>query len=188
MKRISNADFRKHFIAWQCRMRQIAARDYDGRPLPAMMPRVSTRAGEVLLPAMITLLLHRDPREVTNYFRFLALRTNDPQKTRDAAVAFLAADYYQQPELFSDALAAVFPARSDTAAKLVKLKTVLLDFDQFGQAYRMFCGAKIVAATSAARDAALWHNRAFNPNLPDDVSVISFTPDWKTAQADPMSG
>jgi hypothetical protein len=34
----------------------------------------------------------------------------------------------------------------------------------------------------ADREAAIWHNRVFNPALPDSVQVLAFKPDWKTAE------
>jgi chorismate dehydratase len=36
-----------------------------------------------------------------------------------------------------------------------------------------------------ARAASIWHNRLFNPNLPDDVRVLGFQPDWSAAEAAP---
>lgn len=161
-------------------------RDYDGRPLAGMMPRVSEPTGAVLAPGMITVLTHRFPAEVTAHFRFLVQKTADPRTTREDGLAFLGADYYQEPELFSDRLAAVFPQGSATAARLIGRKTVLLDFEQFSQSFRMFATAKALATDNEAREAALWHNRLFNRNLANDAVVLGFDPDWDTAQAEPM--
>jgi hypothetical protein len=36
-----------------------------------------------------------------------------------------------------------------------------------------------------AREATIWHNRLFNPSLPDDVQVLAFRPDWDLAEATP---
>ena len=36
-----------------------------------------------------------------------------------------------------------------------------------------------------AFEATFWHNRLFNPNLPGDVAILGFQPDWRSAQADP---
>jgi hypothetical protein len=36
---------------------------------------------------------------------------------------------------------------------------------------------------AAAREASLWHNRIFNPSLPDDVLVLELKPDWSKAVA-----
>lgn len=160
-------------------------RDYGGRPLAGMMPRVSTRQGEVLLAEMITIMLHQQPEVTTAHLRFLVQKTPDPLKSREAGLAFLSADYYQEPEFFSDRLTAVFAVNSAVAARLADLKTVLLDFAQYSQTFRMFAAVKRLKPGDPARDAALWHNRLFNRNLPEEAAVLSFTPDWKTAQAQP---
>jgi hypothetical protein len=34
-----------------------------------------------------------------------------------------------------------------------------------------------------AREASLWHNRIFNPSLPDDAIVLELKPDWAKAVA-----
>ena len=36
-----------------------------------------------------------------------------------------------------------------------------------------------------AYQATWWHNRIFNPDLANDAVVLAFTPDWKSAKADP---
>ena len=38
-------NLRDHFLAWQCRIRQIAMRQDGGRPSPGMRPRVLNTAG-----------------------------------------------------------------------------------------------------------------------------------------------
>ena len=42
--------------------------------------------------------------------------------------------------------------------------------------------AQSLEADDPAREAAIWHNRVFNPALPDTVQVLAFKPDWKTAE------
>jgi len=37
MRQISNAKLKAHFLGWQCRIRQISARDYGGQPMPAII-------------------------------------------------------------------------------------------------------------------------------------------------------
>jgi hypothetical protein len=32
------------------------------------------------------------------------------------------------------------------------------------------------------REAALWHNRLFNPALPDQATVLLFAPKWAAAE------
>ena len=45
----------------------------------------------------------------------------------------------------------------------------MLEFDQFRQFYRLPCAVFELAAGDPPREATLWHNRLFNPALPDDV-------------------
>jgi hypothetical protein len=62
---------------------------------------------------------------------------------------------------------------------------VLLDFEQYAQRYRMACAVKSLPPKNIAREASLWHNRLFNPNLGNDAEVLSFLPNWKNAMAEP---
>jgi hypothetical protein len=186
MQRISNQKLRQHFMGWQCRIRQISAREYGGQPLSAMRPRVLTKKGEVILPAMNLLIIPSEPSESTAYFRFQVQKNWEHQRAREAGIKFMAAEYFQLPELFSEEMTAVFGASSDVAARLLKTKEVLLDFEQFSQSFRMFCKVRRMKDGSPAREASLWQSRLFNPNIPADSDVLGFIPDWKTVQADPM--
>jgi hypothetical protein len=132
------------------------------------------------------LLVPEEPSVSTAFFRFQVQKTNEEQRARDAAIDYLAGDFYQLPELFSDELTAVFGAGSETAAMLVKAKEVLLDFEQYSQSFRVFCAVRRLSARSPAREASLWQSRLFNPNIPSDAVVLGFKPDWKNAAAEPM--
>ena len=187
MRQISNATMKAHFLGWQCRIRQISARDYGGQPLGAMRPRVSTRKGQVILPAMTVLLVPLEPAESTAFFRFQMQKNFEHERARDAGIKYLGGDYYQLPELFSEEMTAVFGAGSAAALGLLKAREVVLNFEQFSQAFRMFCKVRRLAAKEAAREASLWQSRLFNPNVPNDAEVLGFKPDWKTAQAEPMA-
>lgn len=188
MKRISNSALKMNFLGWQCRIRQMAMRDYGGMPMPAMRPSVSTRKGEVLVPEMTVLLVPLAPEESTAFFRFQVQKTNDERQIFNAGVKYLGAGFYQDPALFSDEMTAVFGAGSNIAASLIRARTLLLGFAQFGQTYRMFCSVRRLPPRSLAREASLWHNRLFNPALPNDAEVLGFKPDWKNAAADPWPG
>ena len=54
MRRIANAEMRDAFLGWQCRIRQIAMREYGGQPLAGMRPSVSTRKGKSLSPGLVS--------------------------------------------------------------------------------------------------------------------------------------
>lgn len=183
MRRISNSALKTQFLGWQCRIRQIAMRDYGGQPLPAMRPRVSRKSGQILSPAITALLIPEDPAASTAFFRFQMQKTNDPSIVREAGLKYLGAEFYQLPEGFSDELTAVFGAGSELANGMLKLREVLLDFEQYSQSFRMFCGVRKLAVRAEAREASLWQARLFNPNIPNDATVLGFRPDWKTAQS-----
>lgn len=177
---------RDGFLAWQCRIRQMAARDYDARPLPAMQPRVSGLDGEVILPAMTVLLVPRDPEAATAFFRFQVQKTSEAAEARTAGVGYLAAGFYRGPELFRDELTAVFAPASAAAVAMLRHREVLLDFAQYSQSFRMFCKVRQLAVEDPARAFSLWQSRIFNPAIPADAVVLAFRPDWRNAAADPM--
>jgi len=178
-------DLREHFLGWQCRIRQIAMRQDGGRPSPGMRPRVVTAAGRELSPGMTVLLAPREPAESTAFFRFQVQKSPDPRDVYQRGLAFLQSDYFQQPETFSGRVTAVLPAGSPLAAALIADGVCALEFDQFRQFYRLPCGVHDLADGDTARAATIWHNRLFNPALPDDIHVLSFQPDWAAAEARP---
>lgn len=186
MNRIGDEEMKASFLAWQCRIRQLAMRDHGGRPGPGMRPKVLTPEGAVLMPAMTVLIIPEDPRESTAFFRFQVQKTPDPRKAYESVLAYLQADYFHLANRFSDEMTALFPAGSATARGLVKAGRCLLEFSQDGQVWRMSCNVRTLPARSPARQATLWHNRAFNPDIANDAVVIGLKPDWRSAAADPM--
>ena len=177
-------NLREEFLAWQCRIRQIAMRQDGGRPSPGMRPRLLDQAGRDMVPALTVLMIPRDPSESTAFFRFQVMRSADPRELYERALGFLQADYFQQPASFSDQLLAILPEGSKVAAALVADGRCILAFEQFSQAYRLPCAVSALQPGDAARDAAIWHNRLFNPALPETAHVIAFKPDWASARAD----
>jgi hypothetical protein len=180
----AETSLRDAFLAWQCRIRQIAMRQDGGRPSPGMRPRLFDRSGvREIAPALTVLLIPKDPSESTAFFRFQVMKTADPGELYERALSYLQADYFQSPENFSDKLAAVLPADSSFAAALTAEGRCVLDFAQFGQAYHLPCAVFELEPGEAARESAIWHNRLFNPALPDTVHVLAFKPVWASAQA-----
>ena len=176
---------REHFLGWQCRIRQIAMRQDGGRPSPGMRPRVTTTVGRELSSAMTVLIVPKEPEESTAFFRFQVQKSSDPRETYERGLAHLQAEYFQQPKTFGDRLTAAVPTDSVAGAAMLAEKTCVLEFNQFRQFYRLTCAVSELATGDPARDATLWHNRLFNPALPDDTIILSFRPDWSTAEARP---
>jgi hypothetical protein len=186
LKKLSDGDLRTHFLAWQCRIRQISVRDYGGAPMPGMRPRVLTRSGDELVPAMTVLIVPKRPEESTAYFKFQLQRTHEHKQAYEAGVKYLSAGYFQDPALFSEEMTALFVAGSKTAERIVKARERLLDFEQYSQRFTIFCRTRKLKPGEAAHRATLWHNRIFNPDVANDAVVLGFTPDWKNVHADPM--
>ena len=184
MQSPADQDLRDQFLAWQCRIRQIAMRQDGGRPSAGMRPRLLGKASREILPALTVILIPRDPAESTTFFRFQVMRSADPRELHERALGYLQADYFQRPATFSDRLLAILPERSRVAATLVAERRCILAFEQFSQAYRLPCAVSALRPGDSARDAAIWHNRLFNPALPETVHVVAFKPDWASATAD----
>jgi hypothetical protein len=183
----SAQNLRDHFLAWQCRIRQIAMRQDGGRPSPGMRPRVLDTAGREVAPALTVLIVPKESAETTALFRFQVQKTSDPRDVYQRGLTLLQADYFQRPESFSDRLTAPLPGRSALAATLLAERACILEFDQFRQFYRLPSRVSALPSGDPAREATLWHNRLFNPSLTDDVQVLAFRPNWDMAEATPAS-
>jgi hypothetical protein len=182
VKQPSPKEMRAGFLAWQCLIRQTAMREHGGQPSPGMRPRVLAPSGRELSPALTVLLIPNEPEESTAFFRFQVMKTPDPRDVYERALAYLQADYFQTPESFSDRLMAVLSLGSALASSLLDDGACVLEFDQSRQRYRIPCKVRELKPADAAREAAVWHNRLFNPALPDVVHVIAFKPDWALAE------
>jgi hypothetical protein len=172
---------RDGFLSWQCRIRQIAMRRDDGRPSPGMRPRVLAKGNE-LAAALTVLLVPAKPDASTAFFRFQVTRSADARDIYERALTYLQADYFQDPAAFSDVLVAVLPERSPISTVLVAVKACTLDFEQSNRRFTLACAVRALAAREPERDAAIWHNRLFNPALPDTVEVLAFKPDWASTE------
>ncbi len=155
-----------------------------GRPSPGMRPRALDTRGVELAAGLTVLLLPLEPEEATSFFRFQVMRNPDPRDLYERALSYLQAEYFQRPASFSDRLLAVLPKELPVAAALIAGGRCVLEFEQFSQAYRLPCTVSLLKPGDAAREAAIWHNRLFNPALPETVHVLAFQPDWASARAD----
>lgn len=173
---------RDDFLGWQCRLRQLSARQAGARPIPGMRPRVLTSTGELLSPGIIVLIVEADPADSIALFRHQYQKTNDPIERYDKIVEILSGSYFQKPETFSDVMTALFGGDSTLARQLLSHGRCILEFEQSSQAYRLPCGVTELAAKDEFHQATYWHNRMFNPNMPPDVRVLAFAPDWTHAE------
>jgi hypothetical protein len=172
---------RAEFIGWQCRLRQLAARQDGGRPSSGMRPRVTTVAGDELAAAVTVLISETEPDNTTQQFRYLVQKTQDPNERYDKVLEFLQGGYFQEPVRFSDVLTALFAQGSELAAGLHGDGRCVLQFEQYSQAYRIPCAVARLAPAHPRYEATYWHNRLFNEHLPPGAEVLAFTPDWAHA-------
>ncbi len=180
----AQAVMRDHFLGWQCRLRQHAVRQLNGRPSPGMQPDLAL-AGGTGFEAVTLLLVRADPSVYTAEFRHIVRRTRDPKQRYDSALKYLASNYYQHPREFSDRMTALFGAESKAAATLHDAGTATLLFEEKNQAYRIPCEVRRLVESDPAWQASYWHNHMFNAHMPGDANVLQFVPDWAHAKADP---
>ena len=176
-----------HFIGWQCRVRQYAMRNDEGRPTPGMRPNVLLEDGKEAATAVTLLLVPDLLQDSILQFRFMALKTQDPQERYKKAVQLLSASFYQNVEQFSGLLTGLFSRSSETVKMLVKKRRCVLKFDYQQQSYRIPASLKDFPKEEQAYEFTYWHNFLFNPHLSPDVIVLGFEPDWSDSSADPTS-
>jgi len=182
LTRSASDALRREFIGWQCRLRQMAARQDGGRPSSGMRPRVVDAASRIeLSPGIVALIVESDPENSTRLFRYQYLKTHDPNERWDKVLEILQGSYFQEPARFSDLMTALFGPRSPLAARLHSEGRCILEFEQYSQGYRIPCTVVRLADRHAFHQATYWHNRLFNPHLPADVEILSFKPDWPHA-------
>ena len=167
---------RDSFLGWQCRIRQMAVRQDDGRPMPAMVPNAFV--GDTPLGPIVTLLVKRPSFSVTPEFRHMVKSTHDPRQRREKALKYLASAYYQRFREFDDQLTALFGPANAVAETLLAARTCRLVFEQFNQGFDLTCSVRALDAHEDAFETTFWHNHLFNPNLPDGVRILGFEPDW----------
>lgn len=181
----SDAPIRKAFLKWQCRVRQNAMRDMDGRPDDGIMPAVFLPDQDEPMGNIITVLNKSPGYSLTAEMTHMAAKTNDPAQRRDQAIRFFSATYYQKAAEFSDILTATFPPASPGADTLHKAKTVRLVFEAYAQKFDLTCSVWRLADHNPLFQATMAHNRLFNPSIPPDTVVLGFEPQWGASSSDP---
>lgn len=178
---VAAAALRDDFLGWQCRLRQISARQGGGRPTSGMRPRLLTPADETLASGVTVLIVEHDPVNTTRMFEFQCKRTHDPIERYDKILELLSASYFQHPRNFSDMLTALFGAASDLPPALLHLGRCVLEFEQFAQGYRIPCEVMELDPAHDFYQATYWHNHMFNATMPSNARILAFKPDWAHA-------
>ncbi len=177
---------RDSFLKWQCRVRQFAMREGQGRPDDAIMPHVTLSGASEPMGQIITVMNKAPAHSMTPDLLHMARKTNDPAQIRAQAIQFFAATYYQKHREFSDLLSAVFPPDSPGAREILAAQTCTLEFEAYAQRFKLSCRVWKLAPTDALYLATMAHNRLFNPSLPHDTVVLGFEPDWNASSSDPV--
>ena len=176
-----------YFIGWQCRVRQYAMRNSEGRPSSGMRPCVLLKDGTEVASAATLLLVPIHPQESIQQFRFMALKTNDPRDRLKKAIELLSSTFYQHVENFSGVMTGLFSGSSETVKTLVNKKSCVLEFDYQQQSFRIPFRVKMLQNKEPEYEFTYWHNYLFNPYLSPEVKVLGFDPNWSGAFADPSS-
>lgn len=182
---LSDHPLRDAFLRWQCRVRQIAMRDSQGRPDDAIMPALTLPGTSEPMGHIITVLNKAPGHSVTAELEHMSRKTNDPAQRRDQAIRFLSANHYQKHREFSDLLTATFPPRSPGAAAIREAAHCTLTFEAYTQRFDLSCKVWRLAPHNPLHQATMAHNRLFNPALPGDTEVLGFEPDWSASTASP---
>ncbi len=169
------------FLGWQCRIRQIAMREDEGRPSVGMRPGIVDGAGKIISNGIVTLITRKSPQESTEFFKFQVQKHIDPQDTYKKGLTYLQSTHYHRADEFCDELSALFSPSSELAESLMDANGCILTFEQFTQKYTLPCQVRQLESDGSMYQATLWHNRLFNPSLPDDAIILGFKPDWEGA-------
>ncbi len=175
---------RDHFIGWQCRIRQYAVRNAGGRPSEGM--RATVFIDDEAIAKIIVLINKKDLAKLVTEFSFMYKKNQDPAVRRDSILRVLMAGYFQYPEEFSDRLTALLSASHDLTKCLLEAGEVSLYFYQQNQQYQIPCTVHALKSSDHEYQATYWHNSLFNPNIPTDIHILAFEPDWSIAKANPL--
>ncbi|MCB1472858.1 MAG: hypothetical protein H6884_02075 [Rhodobiaceae bacterium] len=180
----SRNPLRKKFMGWQCRVRQMAMRESEGRPDDAIMPAVTLAGDSEPMGHIITLISKNAMFSVTPEFAHMVRQTNDPAQRRQKAIQYLSSAYYQKADEFSDVLTATFQPGSLGAHAIIDRGACTLEFEAYGQRFVLQCQAKQLQEEHPLYQATRWHNLLFNPTLAPDSIIIGFKPDWEASSSE----
>ena len=174
-----------HFIGWQCRVRQYAMRNGEGRPSPGMRPDVILEDGKEVASSVTLLLVPELLQDSIRQFRYMAMKTQDPLERYKKAIQLLSSNFYQNVESFGGLMTGLFSRNSMTVNSLLKNQRCILEFNFQKQKFRVIADIKFMSKNNLEYEFTYWHNFLFNPYLSPDVSVIGFEPVWSETIADP---
>lgn len=166
------------FLRWQCRVRQIAMRERQGRPDDAIMPALTLPGETAPLGHVVTVLSKAPSFSKTPELMHMVKRTHDPAQRREKAIELFSETYFQKPKEFSDVLTAAFGPNSEAAERIAAAGGCTLTFEAYSQGFDLKCEARKLGRNDPMYQATWWHNLLFNPNLHPETDVLAFRPDW----------
>ena len=183
--RNNNLTLKKHFLGWQCRVREYSLRYQVGRPSLGICPSVLDSGGTELTASIILILIPIKPLESIKQFRYMAKKTFDPNERYKKAIQLLSSTFYQHIEKFDGVMSGLFPKNSSTFTRLLEGKNRVLHFNYQQQSFRIDCSVAEFNKEEPGYKFTFWHNFLFNPNLSPDSRVLKFSPNWSESSADP---
>ena len=178
-----NSSLRDTFMRWQCRVRQIAMREYSGQPDVSFTPSVYLKKSHQPLTKIITVLSKLPAHSKTPELRHIFKHTNDPAQRRGKALQFLSETYYQRHSEFADMLTATFIPNSVTAKIIESTAMCKLIFEAYCQRFELVCAVNRLNKSHANYQATWWHNVLFNQNLDPETIILGFVPEWNSSSA-----
>ena len=137
---------RNHFLGWQCRIRQNAIREEDGRPPEGGCPDLSLPGGTGAKVKIVTLINKADPKEQIAEFAHLYKKQTEPNERLQKIVQTLSAAHYQQPKTFSEEMTALFVPGSSIPEQVLAKGQAFLEFQQYNQSlYHLLCDVRNLA-------------------------------------------
>jgi hypothetical protein len=182
---VTTDTIKKHFLGWQCRLRQHSIRHMNGQPTQAARPDVVVGGTDTAYEGVTIVLVRKESKDITKEFRHMIKRTGDPKNRFETALKFMAENYYQHPMEFSDQFTALFGPGSSAAGNLLSAGSATVLFDEKNQKYTLPCTVRMLDETSDEWQATYWHNHLFAHMIPGDSQILQFTPDWSAATAEP---
>ena len=175
-QQLSQAEQYKRFISWQCRLRKSSVRELGGRPTAGMSAGVYSVSGEEEKSRMNFLIVKQESDLLNTEFRHIIRKTQDSAEWVKNGLRILSERHYQDDFNFSNDITALFNLDSSLAEALTTAGKCQLRFSQDSLEYAFDFKVNELDKEHSHFQATYWHNHLFNPTLPGQVCVLSFSP------------
>ena len=166
----------QRFIAWQCRLRKKCVRELGGQPTDGMNAGIYSISGGDEQSRISFLIVRKDSGARTDEFRHIVRKTQDSSEWVKNGLRILSELHYHETDQFDTRLTALFGLDSAAADALLEAGQCHLKIAEKSVDYGFDFDVESLADESELFQATYWHNRLFNPTLPGQVRILSFTP------------